>query len=646
MDSYTTYRARFARRLVREKIVAQAKELAQRRPTPIHRPFDGVPAMPISELPGGLDSMEPLKLRKLPPRTQPQTLSKLLADDKPREWRVAIVGAGMAGLYLAMILDDLKVPGLKYDLVEASDRIGGRVMTHYFSKTSHDYYDIGAMRFPDIPPMQPTFKLFRLLEIPLINYYLNADTGAEKCPSLFNDILYVDGDPKADKDIYKVSDRYGGSVPYRNVCKTADRILNDVFGPFKADLKNDFEAGFENLCKNEDKYSTRGKLASLNYDYFTIQWLETNGTSTGLYDQAFTESVIDSFDFDYPTKNAPAKVRDVVTDSGKKPDKTVDWYCIDGGTSILANKMYDSVQGFIETGKRVTKIGLNRKEESISNMYVEIAGEAQRRSYATVFNTTTLACLQRMDLRELELHPSQKDAIRCLNYDHSCKVAIKFKYPWWITECGIRMGGVANTDLPLRTCVYPSYNVRDSESKPAILLCSYTWAQDASRIASLIRDTTPEGEEELLELLMQDLARLHSRKIDYESIKKAYLTHHSFDWYKDPYTSGAFALFGPGQFENLYPFLQCPTADGKFHIVGEASSAHHAWISGALDSAARAVYYFLKKYNLTEYMEKLNHNWGPIPDVDDEAEGREDESSPAEWQLYLAEREPKDKIRV
>ena len=304
---------------------------------------------------------------------------------------------------------------------------------------------------------------------------------------------------------------------------------------------------------------------------------------------------------------------------------------------MLVNKMYAAVQGHVETGKRVTKIGFHHNHKITSNVYVRIAGETSDRSYATIFNTTTLPCLQHMDLRELQLHPSQKDAIRTLNYDHSCKVAIKFKYPWWIKTCGITHGGVANTDLPLRTYVYPSYNIHDDTSKSAVLLCSYTWAQDASRIASLIKDASPQGEDELLELLLQDLARLHERDIKYETIKEVYMTHHSYDWYKDPFTSGAFALFGPGQFQNLYPFIQCPAADGKFHIVGEASSAHHAWISGALDSAARAVYFFLKKYDLREYMTMLLDHWGPVPGIDDEATDKDDEGSPADWQLWLAE---------
>lgn len=54
---------------------------------------------------------------------------------------------------------------LSYDILEGSDRVGGRMLTHYFSDKEHDYYDIGAMAFPDIPVMQRTFKLFTKLNI-------------------------------------------------------------------------------------------------------------------------------------------------------------------------------------------------------------------------------------------------------------------------------------------------------------------------------------------------------------------------------------------------------------------------------------------------------------------------------------------------
>jgi protoporphyrinogen oxidase len=70
-----------------------------------------------------------------------------------REYKLCIVGAGIAGLYIALILDTLNIPGISFDIFEASDRIGGRCRTYEFSKIPHDYYDIGAMRFPDIEVM-------------------------------------------------------------------------------------------------------------------------------------------------------------------------------------------------------------------------------------------------------------------------------------------------------------------------------------------------------------------------------------------------------------------------------------------------------------------------------------------------------------
>ncbi len=41
-----------------------------------------------------------------------------------------------------MILDALDIPNLSYEILEGSDRIGGRVYTHHFSEKKHDYYDV------------------------------------------------------------------------------------------------------------------------------------------------------------------------------------------------------------------------------------------------------------------------------------------------------------------------------------------------------------------------------------------------------------------------------------------------------------------------------------------------------------------------
>lgn len=67
---------------------------------------------------------------------------------------VGIVGAGAAGLFSALVLEYLNTAQTSvkftYDILEAdtTKRSGGRLYTHNFSQQPHDYYDVGAMRFP------------------------------------------------------------------------------------------------------------------------------------------------------------------------------------------------------------------------------------------------------------------------------------------------------------------------------------------------------------------------------------------------------------------------------------------------------------------------------------------------------------------
>ena len=341
----------------------------------------------------------------------------------------------------------------------------------------------------------------------------------------------------------------------------------------------------------------------------------SNLSATGLFDQSLTESILDSLDFDYP-------------------ERPVKWSCIDGGGSSLIDKLLETIKQKPTVGKRASSISIDRLNSGEHNMTVQICSEPGPRNYSTVFNTTSLACMQRMDLSEAELHPVQREAIRTLHYDASAKVAIKFSHPWWITRCGVTKAGVASTDSPLRLCVYPSYSLSDDPSMTAVLLCSYTWSQDALRIGALITDNSPHGEEELRELMIRDLARLHARSISYKEIAEAYVTHYAFDWTKDRYCSGAFALFGPGQFSCLYPYLTRPTADAKLHIVGEATSAHHAWLVGGLDSAYRAVHHFLQRFDLHDGLRKLEDLWGESEEMD------QGERGTAHFQMQLGKLRP------
>jgi len=203
-----------------------------------------------------------------------------------------------------------------------------------------------------------------------------------------------------------------------------------------------------------------------------------------------------------------------------------------------------------------------------------------------------------------------KEAMRTLSYGASAKVGVVFSEPWWMSNATahpILSGGQGHSDLIIRTCVYPSYSL-NTQSRKHVLLCSYTWQQDATRISSMMcgtnnnnldHATVVANEANLKERILRDLAHLHTTTPAaadalYEVINGLYLDHYSHDWTNDPNSAGAFAFFGPDQFSRLWPKIIAPTND--IIIIGEHASPHHAWVVGALESALVGVYQWLNQY--------------------------------------------------
>lgn len=131
-------------------------------------------------------------------------------------FHVGIIGAGMAGLYTAMILKSL---GISYEILEASGRIGGRVHTHRFSNDPGDYYDVGAMRFPSTPIMHRTFRLFRQMGIekkPYVDYKSYCDKIGPKRQHILR--------REYDRD---QSQNHGDLIPYHLTGRNTPSYFND-----------------------------------------------------------------------------------------------------------------------------------------------------------------------------------------------------------------------------------------------------------------------------------------------------------------------------------------------------------------------------------------------------------------------------------
>jgi monoamine oxidase len=166
-------------------------------------------------------------------------------------------------------------------------------------------------------------------------------------------------------------------------------------------------------------------------------------------------------------------------------------------------------------------------------------------------------------------------------------------------------GGQSSSNLPSHTIVYPSYG--DAKS-PGVLIASYTWTQDADRM-------TPVSHEERVRICMNDLVKVHGEAVRDEVIVETF----SHSWYEDEHSQGAFALFAAGQFNSLFNDAIAPAMKDRLHFAGEATSVHHAWVVGALNSAYRTVVEILMTLPDGErevYLEKLATSWGEVDEIE------------------------------
>lgn len=208
-----------------------------------------------------------------------------------------------------------------------------------------------------------------------------------------------------------------------------------------------------------------------------------------------------------------------------------------------------------------------------------------------------------------QLSFSKARALRESNYMPAFKAFITFNTQFWKKLGGRQQGGlgVSASDRPNRQVVYPSYGY-DCEGG---VLQIYCWAQDAERLGALT-------DEERVNECLKGIQFMYPEINIYDYFDGYQPEVTTKTWFWDQHAGGgAFALFSPGQFKNLYPTLLTPEFDGCLNFAGECCSVHHGWIVGALDSAYNAVYNILRQAGATDKIKVMEETWGTLtaPDV-------------------------------
>nr|CAG8512895.1 6075_t:CDS:2 [Entrophospora candida] len=477
-----------------------------------------------------------------------------------RQPKICIIGAGMSGLFSALLLQKAGIQDIT--ILECQDRVGGRVHTQYFSEKKEEklYGELGAMRLPVTPEHQ------------MVGLYFYNDSRND---GQIGNIAWANDSQNFNK--------LGFASTVNPDYKT---LLAKAMDKFIIALEKDFKAGLNSLLEF-DQHSVYSYLKEvyfpsldpkLNQGYNvdeTIGAMEMTESATGLFRLSFVEAVMDAYTFS--------------TDSQK-------WKTIDNGMQRFPNAFplayAKEKSGNVDVKYKCKVYKLENIDiDGILKLHVhwEENGSDKAGDFDRVIITCPLGVIRHWELPELKSleDPKTSDdfyykrrAIRELNYDNSAKIFLKFNSRFWENQTDSPIvGGSSTTDLPIRTVIYPSYYVGMPTDKPAILLGSYTWANDAAKFA-------PYSQQENARLCIKDLTILHGDQVEkeWDSDPKY---NSSIYWPNDQTTVGAFALFGPEQYSDLiYPMIK-PMYN--IHWAGEYTDIHHAWIVGALNSAVRVV---------------------------------------------------------
>ncbi|KAI0842611.1 flavin-containing amine oxidoreductase [Hypoxylon sp. FL0890] len=526
------------------------------------------------------DGVELLKNKEISPFDASEAKSK----------DVAIVGAGMSGLMTYLVLTQAGLTNVK--IIEASQRLGGRVHTEYLTGGPFDYsyQEMGPMRFPatveysnetyNITDHQLVFQL--AAEMNRINNY-DKNFSVDFIPwlqSSSNGLYYYNGiklDTGLPPTLAQIQANSSLKVTYPMEAST--EALSDKISAITSNDTFMIEIA-SNMHKAHKDFLVNG-LGGLGGDVWSEFAYMVNHLNASLNDTdvlsggatSFWDSLYEGMYFSAAT-----------------------WKTIDGGLSRLPSSFHPLVDNVTTMNRKIERVewldDVQRVKLQWRDNYTDTVYQNATYDYAVFALPFSIVKKMRMPY----LPTTISNAIQNMPFTAACKVALEYKTRFWEHFSNPIFGGCStSTDIPgIGSICYPSYCLNCTG--PATILASYISGDWGARWVSV-------SEEEHVQYMVDAMAEIHGQ-VAYDEYSGKYNRR---CWMLDQYEGGSWASPTIGQHQLYLPEYFKTYSNMIF--VGEQTSYTHAWIASALESGIRGGVQLLLELGLVDEAKATVEKW-------------------------------------
>jgi monoamine oxidase len=480
----------------------------------------------------------------LSPATPASAASFELAPASGNGKSVAVLGAGIAGLVAAY---ELRQAGYKVTVLEARNRVGGRVWTIRGGE---------AIEQVDRPLQKAGFS---------DGHYFNA--GPARIPSWHHAILGYAKRLNVPMEVF-VNSHMATGWDFNGKVQPGRRMVSDLQGRVVELLAKAIDA------RALDSAMTKRELDEFRQFLQFYGGLNDKGVLVGQQSSGFSSW---PGGFDHPGKPLDPLTLAEILPSRSAAFPQIFQAIIDmqptmmqpaGGMDRIAHALYLAVQPSVKMNEPVTAI---RRDGT--GVRVEHRGGATRADYAVVTLPANLLAKIPNDFS-----PAKQAALKEVNYLKSAKVA--FEAPRFWEDDGI-YGGLAWTDKLNENVIYPSDGFH---GRRGVIVGAY--------VAGWTHQDTPEA---FTKLPIAEQIRISAGSIEALHPGKSRLLESPVvvNWGQVPYSEGVGALWGggPGQDgeRRTGAYLELLKPEGPIVFAGEHLSYVGLWQEGSALSAHEAL---------------------------------------------------------